>query len=154
MGPLPVVTPENLGDFRCIFRIDATLDAVFVSGCISHDEDRPHAWWLTAAANVNRSCDAFNHWAEFPFAGGARADKLTYLRANGAAELTIGAPSLRVSTTNLGFYGAVAVPKAASYVRGARSGRTLSGSLTVVPVLNQLLEDLTALGLIDSEVTS
>ena len=144
--PSPAFEP---GADRCIFRVEGTLDAVFVSGCASRPERRSSTWILPSSGNVNRSCDAFNHWAERTIASDANASRLAYLRADGGAGLELAAPSLRFSTEALGFYDALATSRADQYSRGSRVSRTLSGSSTVEQVLCQLLADLSALGLID-----
>jgi len=147
--PSPAFDP---GADRCIFRVEGTLDGVFVSGCVSQPEHRASTWILPSSGNVNRSCDAFNHWAERTIASDVNASRLAYLRADGGAGLELAAPSLRFSTEALGFYDALATSRADQYSRSSRVSRTLSGFTTVEQVLSQLLGDLSDLGLLDAAV--
>lgn len=101
---------------------------------------------IQETANVEQSGDMFNDWDNVTISGG---DSLPVLQgaAEGRPGVTLSARGIRVYADKIGFFGATPVARGPQYVVGPDYNRTLS--MNTERVLNALLRDLAALGLVE-----
>lgn len=136
----------------CIFRIEGTVSGVAVTGCASIETaaSADVVWIITDAANVTRTADSFNSWAQGTLASGSHAGHLVWMGGDSSGQLTIGGDQVCLDATKLGFFehepGERGDPFVVRGLQVAGDRNLTSGAAKLV--LAQLLIDLAELGLI------
>lgn len=131
----------------CIFAVYGYVSGVVVSGCRSGVYGfRSLVWNIWDDADVSRTCDMFNCWAQATVAGGPKEGRLVRMTADESGGVTLTAESVRFDTESMGFFGTT--PSARQEYHGVGPGDRWLGSTNAERVVSQLLTDLAALGLV------
>lgn len=157
----------DVGDARCIFRIEGIAEGVLVNGCQSDAAIADYVWIIPESGQLENTGDAFNTWAQSVVAVGANAGLLVRLSTDAVSvsvpadpptdpptevdvvELTVLAPAVSFAASKHRFFGSDPTSQdAEAFSVGVPGTRSLSSSADLATVLAQLIADLAALGLI------